>query len=332
MRGGGITQPLNLFVDHAWLVEQERSLDHVQHAREFFGEAVAPGPVVRGRVERGRDQSLAPVGETALFRDRRGLYREMTRRRALPGSDAVDCVAGNTRERIHAEPKRALVGRQCAATADYWYADPVRSGDGACRPDKRARHRTAQSERDRSAQLEIVHEIIGGHGRAEEQDPAPLQCERGRDNTSSQRVRVACGASHDDCWTTRLLGNHAESHDQLIDGFARGMFRGDTDISRRPTETELGLNRTKHVDRDFVEGHALSQELGCQPIRERDIAINEGGQHRQTLISKSASAELRTQLVYLLARSSSNLYGGDDVASRNPCRHRGAYGAGQGDG
>jgi hypothetical protein len=200
--------------------------------------------------------------------------------------------------------------------------------DGTRRSDKGAQDRTAEGECERSVQLEVVLEIFGGHGRAEEQDAAPLECERARDDTSSQFVRVALRASDNNRWTTRLLGDHAESDDELIDGCARGMFIGDAEVSRRPTQTELGLNRTKHVDRDVIERHALSQKLGCEPISECDIAINEGRQHRKTLIAKSLSAELRTQLVCLLAHSSSNLLAAEPrsrVASRFALRR--AYGA-----
>ncbi len=145
-------------------------------------------------------------------------------------------------------------------------------------------------------QIEVVLEIGGRHGCAEVEDSEPLECERAGDDTSAECVRVELGTGDDDRWPSRLLRDRAKSHDEFVDRRTRGMLVGNAEVSGRPAKTELGLNGTEHIDCDVVERHAVGEELGCEPIGEADVAVDESGQHRETLDGVSAWGELGTHL------------------------------------
>ena len=238
-----LTEPFDVFGQQARLIEQERPLDHLQHARQFFGEAVAPHLVVSYRIERNRDQSLTPIGETTLLSDRLGFGCERIRGQGLPGPETLDCVAWNERECIDAEPTRTLLGRDCAAATHDRYSDPVCCGDGARRVDEGGWHRTAEDEGERPMEIKEVLEIGGRHGRSEEEDPEPLECERAGDDPGSESVGVGLRTGDDDCRSSRLLRDRAESYQELVNRGACGMFEGDSDVAGRPSLTELGLYR-----------------------------------------------------------------------------------------
>jgi hypothetical protein len=72
------------------------------------------------------------------------------------------------------------------------------------------------------------------------------------------------------------------------------MLVGNAQVARRPPAAKLPLHWAEHVDHDVIKGHALREQLGGQPVGERDVAVDEGGQHRKALVARRGSVGIRT--------------------------------------
>ena len=162
-------------------------------------------------------------------------------------------------------------------------------------------------------QVEKVGEIGRGKRSAEEHHAVALERECARDDPTAERVGIVLGARDDHGRTTGALGSRPEPDQQVIDGGAGCVLVGDAEIARRPPSAQLCLHRAEHVDHDVVEGHAVREKFDRDPIREWDVAIDEGGQHRKTLVVFRPIVGLDTHRVRLQSSSQSSLgcVGGD---------------------